>query len=156
MTLASPVSEKLFAHQPFPCAHLHGRQKFPVRELLQSFFSAADSDKLLYIVIPGLNLLITNRPRNRDSFPFVCLEVQIAPAVNLASPHDGTATYLAPAKIEERFIRWGGVRVFLVVYKKIVVVLAAGVTLLLNRIVLIHEFSIAEPTKLNVIGSQVL
>src|SRR5688572_447270 len=81
----------------FKCIQFHGRKKMSVRQMRQSHFLAADPYKFFDIGIPLLNILITNRPVNRDTFFCIGFKIEVAPPVTLFSPNEGSATNLVSA-----------------------------------------------------------
>src|SRR6266849_6116610 len=81
----------------FGAIHLHGRQELAVGELGQTLGLAADADEILDVIVPRSNILVANGPVDSDALAQIGLEVQIAPAIALAAPHDGaTADVTAP------------------------------------------------------------
>jgi len=99
--------------------HFHRRQKFSIRQVRQAFGLPADSGKLLHVVVPRSDIFVANGPIDRNAFSCVGFEVEVAPAVSLASLRNGFAAQLAPADPRERLSLFPGVRVFEVVDKKL-------------------------------------
>src|SRR5256885_13282315 len=72
------------------------------------------------------------------------LEVEIAPAVHLPSPHDGPAADLATADPVERLVGIEAVRVLPVVHEELAAVLVAGVAVALDELIALECFAVAE------------
>ena len=66
--------------------HFHRRQKFAVGELRQALGLAADAGVRFDVVVPRSHICVADRPIDGVAFFQVGLEVEVAPAVALASP----------------------------------------------------------------------
>src|SRR6266849_4606537 len=119
----------------FGAIHLHGRQELAVGELGQTLGLAADADEILDVIVPRSNVLVANGPVDSDTLAQIGFEVQVAPAIALAAPHDGAPADMTAANPEKGLTGIGGVGVFEVVDEKLVRVLVAdAVTLALDRL----------------------
>src|SRR5262249_13186014 len=99
----------------FGASHLHWRKKFAVRKLWQALCLTTDAGELFDVVVPRREVLLPNRPVRGDSIMQIGFEIQIAPAIRLASPDDGTPANLAAANPEKRLLWIGDVRILLIV-----------------------------------------
>src|SRR5208283_1378532 len=99
--------------------HFHWRKKLAVGKLRQAFRLTADSGKLLYVVIPGSNILVANRPVHRKPFAQIGFEIKITPSVALPPPGDGLSANLAPADPGERLTGFTRIGILDIVYKKL-------------------------------------
>ena len=91
------AAESVRQHAPQALLHaieLHRRQKLPVRKLRQILGLTADADEALDMIVPGREIVIADRPVDRDALARIGLEVHRAPAITLPAPHDG-----APADV---------------------------------------------------------
>ena len=95
--LARPTAGNGIFDQLFRTIQRHRLEEFPVGELRQSLSLPTDTHKHLDIVVPGRDVGIADRPVDADAFAGVRLEVQIAPAIDLAPPHDRAPADLAAA-----------------------------------------------------------
>src|SRR6266851_2977557 len=111
----------------FNAGHFHRREKFPVGQLRQTFGLAADAGDLFHVVVPGSDVRVANGPIDGDSLFQIGFEIEIAPAIALASPGDGLSANLAPTNPGEVLSRFEGVRIVLVADKKLVGVFVASV-----------------------------
>src|ERR1035438_4170728 len=81
--------------------HFHGRQEMAVRQVRQTFGLAADTGEIFYIAVPGLDIGVADGPIYGVSFFQVGFEVEIAPAIALASPGNRFSADLASANPRE-------------------------------------------------------
>src|SRR5690606_30810428 len=65
----------------FETIELHGFEELPVRQMWNTPLLTADAHEFFYIVIPGSNIPVANRPVYGNPFFGVGLKIQIAPAV---------------------------------------------------------------------------
>src|SRR4051812_20235294 len=72
---------------------------------------AAHADEAVHMVVPGGNVRIANRPIDADAVAHICLEVQIAEAIDLTSPDDGLTTDLTRAQPVEGSVRGRAIRI---------------------------------------------
>src|SRR5262249_38590368 len=119
-----------FPEVTLDAGHLHRREKTSVRELRQSLPLAADPRQIFPIVIPGGDLRVTDGPLNGNPLFLSGLEIEIAPAIALAAPHDGFSSDLAAANPGKMLSGIAGVRVFLVVDEELMGIFVAGVVAL--------------------------
>src|SRR5438034_9360878 len=119
------------AHHLLGTVQRHRREGLAVGELGEAERLARDPDELLDVVGPRRDVGIANRPVHAEAVARVRLEVEIAPAVYLPSPHDGPATDLATADPVERLVGIEAVRVLPVVHEELAAVLVAGVAVAL-------------------------
>src|SRR5712671_2094854 len=134
-------------HDELAARHFHGRQEFAVGQLRKTFRLAAHSDEILDIVIPGSDVLISNGPVSSESFAHVGFKIEIAPAIGLTAPDDGTSPNLPSADPQERLIFIGGVGVLFIVDEKLAVQFAERAALLLDRLFAIESIAVAHVTK---------
>src|SRR6185369_3787037 len=81
--------------------HRHRRLELAIGQLRQPFGLAAHSDELLDVRIPWPDVAITNRPVDAVSVLLVRVEVEIAEAINVTSPHErAPADYVRPKPVE--------------------------------------------------------
>ena len=132
--LARPRAPDRVAHRLLDAVERHRLEKLAVGKLWQPFRLAADTHERLDVVVPGGDVGVANRPVDADAFARIRLEVEIAPAVDLPSPHDRAPAHLAAANPRERLVGRGRVRILEVVHEKLVGHLVARVTLLLDRL----------------------
>ena len=64
----------------------HGLLELTVGKLRQALLFTVYAYKFLDITIPGLNILITHRPRDAVAISGVCFEILLAPAIGLPAP----------------------------------------------------------------------
>src|SRR5450631_1702449 len=110
--------------------HFHGRQKLAVGKLRQAFGLAAYADEIFYVIVPGLDVFVTDGPIGRDAVAEIGFEIEIAEAIALAAPHDGLAADLAAANPGKRLAGIGGVGIFEIVDEKFGGILVASVVAL--------------------------
>jgi hypothetical protein len=96
----------------------HRREERPVRQVREPFRLAAHPDEALDVVVPWGEVRVADGPIDGDAVAQIGFEIQIAPAIDLASPDDGLAADLPGAKPVERPIRRRGVRIVGVVGPK--------------------------------------
>jgi len=75
------------AHVQLGAVHLHRRKELAIGQLGQILRLAADTDEVLHVVVPGLDIPVADGPVDGDAVLEIALEVYIAPAVALAAPH---------------------------------------------------------------------
>src|SRR5205823_10312193 len=80
--------ENLRANVGFRGGHLHRLEEDAVGELWQPLRLTAHADESLDVLVPGGDILVADRPVGAVAVPGVRLEIQIAPAIDLSSPHD--------------------------------------------------------------------
>ena len=78
---------RLIRNQFLAAIERHRREELAVWQLRHPFVRSVDSGVLFYVIVPARDIGIANRPINRDSFLRIRLEVEIAPAITLAAPH---------------------------------------------------------------------
>src|SRR5579871_3774833 len=110
--------------------HLHRRQKLAVGKLRKPLGLSADSRKFLHVVVPRCDIRVTNRPIYGNPVSQIGFEIQIAPAVALATPHDRFAADLTPANPGKMFAGITRIRVLYVAHEKLVRELVASVVAL--------------------------
>src|SRR3990172_1700549 len=140
--LARPAPEQRLSHHPFRAAQLHGRQELAVRQLRQPFGLPAHADEALHVVVPRRDVRVANGPIDANLLPGVGLEVQAAPTVNLATPHDRTPASLAAADPGERLVCVEVIGVLAIVHEKLGSPLVARVALLLDGLVSVDHLPI--------------
>src|SRR5688500_20171008 len=89
-------------HRGFKDVHLHRGLKRAVGQMRKTHRLSAYPDESLDVVVPWRNVRIPNRPIDAVAVACVCLEVEVAPPVNLASPDDRLASDLARTKPVKR------------------------------------------------------
>ncbi len=108
------------------------------------------------MVVPGREIGVANGPIDRNSVAQVRFEIEIAPAVTLASPHDRASTDLAPANPTEGFTGICGVWVLVIVDEEFGRPLIACVALALNGLILRQAATIAEAAEFHLPCGDVL
>src|SRR6266576_3209393 len=103
-TRAPERSGDPLAHVLLDAIQRHRRQKLAGGELREAFGLTAHPDEALDAIVPGRDVRVADRPIDRDAVAHVGLEIEIAPAVDLASPDDRLAADLPGAKPVERSI----------------------------------------------------
>src|SRR5205814_10532910 len=73
----------------------------------ETFFSSLNADELLDVTPPWRQILVAERPIDADSFPRVRLDVEIAPSIDAAPPHDRPSADLSATDPVER-LPFGG------------------------------------------------
>src|SRR5579871_5603968 len=104
------------------------------------------------MAVPGLDVGVANRPIDGDPFAQVRFEIEITPAVGLASPHDGTAADLPSANPAEGLALACRIRIFRVVDKKFGRPLIAGVARALDGLVFQLPAAITHAAELHIPG----
>ena len=112
--------------------HLHRGQEYAIGNLRKPLGAAADAHERLYVVVPGGEVGVADRPVHAVSVPGVGLEVEIAHPVALPAPHDRPSAHLAAPDPAERLVRVGRVGVLDVVDEELARDLVAGVALALD------------------------
>src|SRR5215831_20192590 len=126
---------KCFAHVELYASHLHRREESSVGKLRQAFCLTADAGELLDVVVPRRHVSVTNRPVHGDPVPQIRFEVQVAPAIALATPGDGLAADLTAANPAEFGARRIAVGIVLVIDEELMRVFVASViTLALHEL----------------------
>src|ERR1700688_2957582 len=88
---------------------------------------------MFHVFVPGLDVLVADRPVGGNSVAYVGFEIQVAETIALTAPHDGLAANLAATNPSERLVGIGGVGIVEIVDEKFAGVFVAGViTLALN------------------------
>src|SRR5229473_2422871 len=146
-----PLSREMFCHgilhHQFGTIHFHGRQEFPIWQLRQSFILPCDAYEIFYVVVPRGDVFVADGPVRGDTLSQIGLEIQVAPAIRLPSPHNGSAAHLASANPQERLVRVGDIGILRVIHKKFRGPLVACVTLALNRLLHSRSLAVAQTTK---------
>ena len=142
-----PLAAKLLQQNlPPPClggVELPRRHKFPVGEMREPLFSSLDADELLDITPPRRQVLVAKRPIDANSLACICLEVEIAPAIDAAPPHDRATTDLTAANPVEGLAVRSRVRIVEVVDEKLACVFVAGAGVPLHRLISLELLAIA-------------
>jgi hypothetical protein len=87
-TLAGEIFRDSVLRHQLRTIQFHRRQEMPVGQLRQALVFPGNADEILYVVVPGSDVLITNRPVHSDTLTQVGLKVEITPAVGLTSPNN--------------------------------------------------------------------
>ncbi len=143
----SEAPGKGLPHHVLGAVELHRRKELPVGKLRQPLLPPGDADEVLDVVVPGRNIFIAKRPVDGEAVPQVGFEVEVAPPVGVAAPHDGAPADLTAPDPCERFVGVVRVGVLAIVHEELARPLVAGVALPLNRLVLQESCPIAEPAK---------
>src|SRR3546814_20167248 len=73
-----------------------------------SFFRSAYPCESFYMIIPGGNIFISDRPIYRNSVFRIGLKIKVTPAVALTSPHQGPSTHMiSPYPVKRRILHKG-------------------------------------------------
>ena len=116
--------------------HIKWRQVIAIRHRFQAIFITANARKFLDMRIPWCDISITNGPVDRVPVPLGCRKLKIAPALASPAPHNGFAANLvSPYPIKRLFL---DVRMFGVFDKKMVGILAIGITATDHRVFFSH------------------
>src|SRR5258708_2163159 len=113
-----------------------GRQELTIGQVINPIFISADAGKLLYMTVPGGQLLITDRPFHGKSIPAGGLKFIPAPALRLPGPEQGLAAYLVAPYPIIGFLLYIGV--LFIFYKEMVGGFAGSITLADDRIVFLY------------------
>ena len=143
--LAGKIFRDCVLDHNFSAIQFHRRQKMAVRKLRKPLFLARDADEILDVVVPGSDVLITDRPIHAETFALVGFKIQIAPTIGLPSPDYRTAPELAAANPQKWLAGFGGVRILLVVDEELAVPLVHSTAGFLDRLILLHPFAVAHP-----------
>ena len=125
----------------------HRRQELAVRQLRQTLFLAADADEAVHVIVPWRDVGIANRPIDRDAVAQIGLEVEVAPAINLAAPDDRLAADLPGAEPVERTVRGRRVRVLHVIRPEDVTHFVERCGVALDRLPRRRGSAIAQPAE---------
>ena len=123
--------------------HLHGREKDSVGQLRQPFVRAAHADEPLHVLVPRRDVRVANWPVVAVAVSCIRFEIEIAPAVDLTSPHDRAAADLTSAQPVEGRVVGRRVRIVRVLDEELVPDLVAGVAAALHRILALHLLAVA-------------
>ena len=93
--LAAKMFGRFIADELLRAIQFHRRKKLAVGQLRQSERFAGNSSEFLDIVVPGSKVGVADGPVNSNSVAEIGFEVEVAPAIALASPRNGTAADLA-------------------------------------------------------------
>jgi hypothetical protein len=74
--------------------HLHRREELAIGKVRQSEPFPAHTDVLLDVAVPGRDVRVADRPVDGDPLLQVRLEVEVTPAIDLASPDERLAADL--------------------------------------------------------------
>src|SRR5215210_562779 len=90
----APIRSELFVRYIRDCLlaaiELHRRQELSIGQLRHVLARAVDAGVRLDVVVPWRQVLVADRPVDGDSILRIRLEVEVAPAVALTSPHQRT------------------------------------------------------------------
>src|SRR5205807_10112780 len=114
--------------------NFHRRLELAVRELRQAQLFAAHADEPLDVAVPRRDVGVADRPVDAVPVAQVGLEVEIAPAVHLASPDERLAADLVALDPGEGLVL--DVGVLLVLDEEVLVRLAELTGARLNRVLL--------------------
>jgi hypothetical protein len=154
--LALEGRKEPLARSALNTGHLHGRQEFAVRQLRQALACARHTDEAFDVRIPGGDVPVADRPVVAVTILRVCLEVQVAPAINLAAPRDGAPPDLTAAKPAERRAFGVRVRILEIVDEEFVAELVAGVAVALHGPFPSQRPVIAPAAERNLVGLHML
>ncbi len=76
----------------------HGRLELSVRELWHPLPRPRDARVAFDVIVPGSDVGVADRPVDRDPLSRVGLEVEVAPAIALAAPHERAPAHVIAAK----------------------------------------------------------
>ena len=123
--------------------HFHRLHEFAIGQLWQAFGLSTDACKFFNIGIPGCNILVANRPVDAVPVFLVRFEIEIAPAITLAAPQQGTAAQDVAAYPVERFFLVLHIRVETIVVPELAVVLVEPTEFALDGIVFFVQLPVA-------------
>jgi len=101
---ARPRAPDRFTNRLLDAVQRHRLEEFAVGELRQPLRLAADADEGLDVVVPRGDVRVANRPVDADAFARVRLEVEVAPTIDLAAPHDRAPPTWRAANPRERLV----------------------------------------------------
>src|SRR5437762_3598891 len=110
------------------------RQEFSVRQVRQVFLASLDANELLDVAPPRSQIFIAKGPVDAISLACVRLEVEIAPAIDAAPPHDRAPADVSSADPIERLPVRKGIRIVEIVDEELARVLVAGTGVALDRL----------------------
>ena len=122
----------------------------------QTLGLAGNAGELLDVGVPGRDVLVADRPVDAVPVLAVGLEVEVAPAIALAAPQDGTPAQDVATHPVERLLLIEYVGVQSIVVPELAVVLGEPVEVALDRIVAFVELPVAVIAKLVMPGRLVL
>ena len=117
----------------FHRVEFEGGQEFAVRQHREAFLAAADAGVALDVAVPRRQVGIADRPVGAVAILQVGLEIQVAPAVGLARPHQRLAAQLVPADPAEGPAGRRRIRHVAVVVEELLRVFVEGIALALDR-----------------------
>src|SRR5690606_16547463 len=97
---------------------LDGFQKFAVRELGQTFLAPADADESVYVIVPGLDISISDGPVHPMTIGGMYVKFVITPAIRASPPYQRTTPSLITPEPQLWLILRGIIGVLGVFYKK--------------------------------------
>src|SRR5262245_2203323 len=95
--MAAELLGQSFGHERFTAVERHARLELAVGELRQLLYGPRDAGVALDVIIPGRDVPVANWPIDGDAILHVALEILLAPAIALASPHERTTADLIAA-----------------------------------------------------------
>src|SRR5438093_10405693 len=101
------------------------------------------------MVVPRRDVGVADRPVHPEPVARVGAEVEVAPAVHLAAPHDGAAADLAAPDPVKRLGGSERVRGLAVVDEELAAVLVARVAVALHELVALQRLAVAPPAELH-------
>src|SRR3569833_357247 len=122
----------------FNGTHFKRRKVFAIGQRLQAVPVSANAREFLDVAVPRRNVLIADRPVDSIPETLGSRKFEIAPALAGPPPHDRlTANLVAADPVERLFLYVGMLLVF---YKKVLCVLAEGITLTDDGVFVDHGF----------------
>ena len=141
-------AQEALPHVPLGDRHRHAGLEPAVRQLRQPLRVPAHSDAAFHVVVPGRDVGIADGPVDAVAVARIRLEVEVAPAIHLATPDDGAPSHLTTTDIGEARTLRRGVGVFTVAHEELVAPLVAGVAGPLHRLLALERGAVpqaAEP-----------
>src|SRR5439155_26668333 len=127
----------------FSSVELPRRHELSVGQMRQTFLATLDADELLDVAPPRRQILVAEWPVDAEAFACVRLEIEVAPAINAATPHDRATTDLSPANPVKGLPFRRRVRIVEIVDEELARVFIAGAGVSLNGLISLELLSIA-------------
>src|SRR4051812_6027620 len=112
--------------------HIHRWQKLTIREMRNTIVGTANAYKLLYVAVPGCNILVADWPVYTNALLCISFKIKIAPALCPACPHERFTTSMITSYPCERLVLY--IRMLIIFYKEMLCGFAKGIALAFNRI----------------------
>ena len=122
------------------------RLEFSVGKMREPLLASLNADELLDVAPPRRQIVVAERPIDAESLARVGLEVEIAPAIDTATPHDRAPADLTSANPVEGLALRSRVRIVEIVDEELSGVFVAGTGVALDRLVPLEPLAVAHAT----------